>query len=92
MNAIRDAPVHREACCDLRDGGLQTGAVGVQLGEIELDALEKLTRNRVGMLVGVEDVGAVPIENLRERGDEAFAVGAADEQGCGLVHNQVFSR
>jgi len=33
----------------------------------------------------------VPIENLRQRSDEAFAIGAADEQGCGLFHNRVFS-
>jgi hypothetical protein len=39
------------------------------------------------MLVGVEDVGAVPIENLRKRSDEAFAIRAADEQGGGLFHS-----
>jgi hypothetical protein len=64
----------------------------MQLREIELDALEKLAGHRVGMLVGVDDVGAVAIEKLRKRSDEAFAIGAADEQGCGLFHSYVFSR
>ena len=59
----------------------------MKLGEIELDALEELAGHRVGVLVGVEDVGAVPIEDLRKRGDEAFAIRAADEQGCGLFHS-----
>jgi hypothetical protein len=59
----------------------------VKLGEIELDALEELAGHRIGMLVGIEDVGAVPIENLRKGGDEAFAIGATDEQGCGLFHS-----
>lgn len=44
------------------------------------------------MLIGIENVRAVPVEELRKGGDEAFAVGAADEQGGGLFHNQVFSR
>ena len=85
--AVREAPVHREAGCDLGNRCLQARAVRVKLGEIEFDALEELAGHRVGMLVGVEDVGAVPIENLRKRGDEAFAIRAADEQGCGLFHS-----
>jgi hypothetical protein len=64
----------------------------VEFGEVESDALEELSRNRVGVLVGVEDVGAVPVQELRERGDEAFSIRAADEQGSGLFHDQVFSR
>jgi len=43
-------------------------------------------------LVGVEDVRTVPVEDLRERGDEAFAVGAGDEKCGGFVHAGVFSR
>jgi hypothetical protein len=37
----------------------------VKLGEIELDALEELTGDRIGVLVGIEDVRAVPVEQLR---------------------------
>jgi hypothetical protein len=64
----------------------------MQLRHVELDALKELAGDRVGMLVRVENVGAVPIEDLRKGGDEAFAVGAGDEQGCGLFHDSVFSR
>jgi hypothetical protein len=90
--AIRDAPGHREARGDFPDGGLQASSIGVQLRHVELDALEELTRYGIGMLVRIEDVGAVSIEDLRKRCDEAFAIGATDEQGGGLFHSSVFSR
>ena len=92
MDAIGDAPAHRETSSDLRDGGFEARSVGVQLGKIELDALKELPRHRVGVLIGIQDVGTVPVEELCERSDEAFAIGAADEQCGGLLHNQVFSR
>ena len=38
---------------------------------------------RVGVLVGVEDVGAVAVQQLRERRDDAPLVGARDEQRRG---------
>ena len=56
-------------------------AVGVQLAQVEADALEELARDGIGVLIGVEDVDAVAVEQLRERGDQAFAVGARHEQG-----------
>jgi hypothetical protein len=92
VESIRDAPVHREAIRDLRNRRLQASAIGVQLRHVELDALEELARYRIGVLIRVEDVGAVPIQDLGQRGDQAFAIGAADEQGGGLFHNSVFSR
>ena len=59
---------------------LERGAVGVDLREVEADALEELAGHRVGVLVGVEDVGAVAVEQLRERRDDAPLVGTRDEQ------------
>ena len=60
-------------------------AVGVQLAQVEADALEELPGDRIGVLIGVEDVGAVAVEQLRERRDEPFAIRARDEQGRGFV-------
>ncbi len=48
----------------------------MELGEVEADALEELAGHRVGVLVGVEDVGAVSVQQLRERRDDAPLVGA----------------
>jgi hypothetical protein len=45
-----------------------------------VDALEEDPRDRVGVLVRVEDVGAVSIQDLGERGDDPALVGAGDEK------------
>ena len=54
--------------------------------------MKELPRDGIGVLVGVEDVGAVAIQDLRQGCDEAFAIGAADEQRCGLFHGRRCSR
>ena len=71
----------------LADRLLERGAVGAQLGEVEADALEEDAGARVGVLVGVEDVGAVAVEQLRERRDDAALVRARDQQrgGAGRI-------
>jgi hypothetical protein len=79
-----EAPGHREARGDLGERALERQAVGEQLGDVEVDALEEEARLRVGVLVGLEDVGAVPVKDLGQRGDDPAAVGAADEQRRGL--------
>ena len=52
--------------------------------EVEADALEELAGHGVGVLVGVEDVGAVAVEQLRERRDDAARSGQRDEQRGGV--------
>ena len=89
---VGDSPAHLEAVGDFGNCGLQASAIGVQLGHVELDALEELAGHRIGVLVSVEDVGTVAIEELCQGRDEAFAVGTADEQRCGLFHGQRCSR
>ena len=81
----RAAPRQAPASCakrsrDLADRALERGAVGVDLREVEADALEELAGDRVGVLVRVEDVGAVSVEQLRERRDDAAPIGARDEE------------
>ena len=72
---------HREATSDVGDGGLDGDAVGAQVGQVDPDALEELAALGVGVLVGGEDVGAVSVEDLSERGDDALLIGAGDEEG-----------
>jgi hypothetical protein len=58
--------------------------IGLEVGQIEAQTLEKHAERHVGVLVGIENVRAVPIEHLRERGDDAASVGTGDEQCCEL--------
>ncbi len=78
------APLHLEAAGHLRDGPLEARAVGPHLGEVEADALEELAGQGVRMLVGVEDVEAMPVEQLGQGCDDAAPVRAGHEQGPGL--------
>lgn len=63
----------------------------MKLGKVEPNALEELARDRIGVLIGVEYVRPMPIQDLRERSDEAFSIGTADEKCCGLFHYPVLS-
>jgi hypothetical protein len=40
------------------------------------------------MLVRVNNVGAVLVKDAGDRGDEAFAVGAGDQQNSGILHGK----
>ena len=53
--------------------------------EVEADALEELAGHRVGVLVRVEDVRAVPVQHLRERCHDAAPVRAAHQQDGRLL-------
>jgi hypothetical protein len=58
--AVRESPAHSETVGDFPNGRLEAGPVGMQLREVELDALEKLAGNWVRVLVSVEDVRTWP--------------------------------
>src|SRR5262249_6849746 len=75
---------HGGGVAGLADRALEREAVGEQPLAVEVDALEEEPRLAVRVLVGLEDVGAVAVEHLRERGDDPAAVGARDEQGRGV--------
>ncbi len=47
---------------------------------IELHAHKEPCRFGVGVLVGVEDVAAVPKDEVGDGGDQSFLVGATDEE------------
>ncbi len=48
--------------------------------EVEADALEELPGFGVGVLIRVQDVGAVAVQDLGEGGHQAAPVGAGDQQ------------
>ena len=52
----------------------------------DLIAYEELLPVCVLVLVGVEDVRVMLVEELRDRGDDPFAVRAGDEQDSGVLH------
>ncbi len=84
-----EAHLHGEARGDLGErGGEAVGAVERQreVGEVPLDAHEEELELGVLVLIGVHDVGAVPIEELGHGGDDAALVGTVDEQGGGVAH------
>ena len=83
-----ETPVYRTGAIG-EDGALEGDAIGVQLARVEADALEEHARFRVRVLIGVEDVRAVAVEELRERGDDALPIRAGDEQRRGLRHAAV---
>jgi hypothetical protein len=58
--------------------------VGVERSVIEHNALEEVLRFDIRMLFGVQYVAAVAVEQLTERGDDSFAVGADDPHGSDL--------
>ncbi len=85
LAVVREAVGHTETLRHLRDAARQGHAIGVELPRVEPDSLEELPRVDVGVLIGVEDVGAVPVEQLREGRDDPALVAAGDEQRRGGV-------
>jgi hypothetical protein len=80
---IGQARPHREALSHLRDRPLETHAVRVEILEIEADALKEPARHGIRVLIGVEDVGAMAVEDLCEGGHDPPLIRAADQQGRG---------
>ena len=80
VGRVRDPVGHREARGDLAEAVLERDPIGRHRRQIEADALEEHLRDRIGVLIGVEDVGAVAVQHLRQRRDDALAIGAAHQQ------------
>ncbi len=78
--AVGEAPLHVEALADLlRERAAQR--VEVAAGEVELHAHEELATLGVGrVLVGADDVRSGVGEEAGDRGDDAVAVVAGDQQ------------
>ena len=74
---VSQAPAHLEALRDLFDAAHEALSVGMKVARVEANALKELPGDAIRMLVRVDDIGAVPVEELREGGDQALSVWAA---------------
>jgi hypothetical protein len=92
VGSIAKTPAHREAIGNFADCSLEASPIRSEIRHVEFDALKKLLRHGVGMLVRVEDVRTVAVKHLRQRGDEAFAVRTANEKGGSILHGEGCSR
>jgi hypothetical protein len=79
-----DAPVHLQA--DGEMGELFPEVIDRKVIERPFDAHKEEASLVVLMLVGVNDVGAVLVQDAGDGGDETFAVGTGDEQNGGILH------
>ena len=69
--------VHREAVADLgAEGGQHLGVRQAEAVELELHPLEEQALVVVGVLVDLDDVGAVPVEPLGDGGHDPAGVRA----------------
>lgn len=82
-----EAPVHPELLGQWREGCEECRFVTLKIVGGELDTHEEESKLYILVLIGVEDVGVVLLnQKVGDRGDEAFAVGAVDEENGGLGH------
>ena len=86
IGVLPQAPSHAEPVGELGHARVQLLVGAREAVHVEADALKELARIAVEVLVGLEDVGAELGEPLGQGGDEAGAVGAADEEGGGGGH------
>ena len=68
-------PVHRVLFRQGRKGGGELGQGHVEAGERPLHAHEKQPGGNVDMLIGVQNVGAVAVQELGHGGHQAALVG-----------------
>ena len=59
---------------------------GAKSVQIPLHAHEEEAQIVVLVLVGVQDVGPVPVQKARDAGDDPFPVGTVNQKGCGVRH------
>jgi hypothetical protein len=64
-------------------GDVFVAEINIEIFGIEFDAHEEQAGFLIGVFVGVQDVAAVAIDEVRDGGDFAFRVGAGDEENGG---------
>src|SRR5512133_613093 len=71
---------HLETRRHFGNGALERSAVGQKLARVEANPLKEEPGRCVRVLIGVEDVGAVPEQHLSQGGDNATPVWTRNEQ------------
>src|SRR5271169_208282 len=86
VGRMGEPPVHLKVAGDGSEalGKLSKGKI--KIGGIELDSRQKEIGFLVSMLVGEQDVAVVAKDEVGNRGDDSFAVGAVDEKDGGSLH------
>ena len=79
---IEEPRLHVEARGHLLDSALEGVPIGLQHGEIDANALKKLARLDIGVLISVDDVAPVTVQELGQAGDDAWPVWTRHEEGC----------
>ena len=68
------------------EGPAKLRFIQVEAIERPFDAHEEQVQLRVLMLVGMQDVPAMREEEVRDQGDQTFAVGRVEQQNRALIH------
>src|SRR5579859_1838905 len=86
LRGLRQPPLHRVSFGDGREVLAKVGEINVEVFRIELDSHEEQARFFVAMLVGMQNVAAMPVDEIGDGRDFTLPVGAGDEQDRGSFH------
>ena len=90
LAGLGEAPLHVELFGDGREVTGKLGERNIEVGGIELNPHQEPGRVGVGVLVGVQDVAAAFVDEVRDRGHQSFTVGATDEENGAGSHEMYF--
>jgi hypothetical protein len=69
-----------------REGLREAVQPQIEARQVPLHPHQEQPRLAVLVLVGMQDVGVVPVEKIGDGGDQTLAVGAGDEEDGGVAH------
>ena len=87
MQRLGQPPFHRVRLSDGGEVFAEVGEGNVEVLGIELHAHEEEAGFLISVLVGMEDVAAVPVDEVGDGGDFALAVGAGNQEYGGVLHS-----
>jgi hypothetical protein len=83
-----EPPLHLKVAGDGSEPLRKLGKIKIKFCRIELNPRQKEIRCLVSMLVIEKNVPAVPEDEIGNRSNHAFAVGAGNEKDGGVVHRR----
>jgi hypothetical protein len=86
VGSVGEPPVHLEVAGDGSEALGKLSEVKIEIRGIELDPSQKEVGFLVSMLIGEQDVSVVAKDEVGNRSDDSFAVGAGDEKDGGVEH------
>src|ERR1035441_3228255 len=85
---VGQLPLHLEGLGKHRKFCAESRVVKGKILEIPLHAHEEEAEIGVLMLIGMQDVGAVPVQETGNAGYDALAVGAVNQKNSGIWHER----